>query len=196
MSWQHHADERFGAQPPLPWPRPSWRWFACGALLEAAAKAWVVHDVIQPADAIVVLGGGLETRPFAAAALYKNGFTPKILVSDVKPSRAEKLGVVASHVREASSIFLSAVSSARFSSLDFLRDLSAILAEMVAAVGHVDFVITASCVGESTATRSPCTLTEDAAQKYGGCCAEIRSTLYGCSKLVVERMLKEAEAVY
>jgi hypothetical protein len=40
----------------------------------------------------------LETRPFAAAALYKNGFAPKILVSDVKPSRAEKLGVVASHV--------------------------------------------------------------------------------------------------
>jgi hypothetical protein len=156
-----------------------------------------VHDVIQPADAIVVLGGGLETRPFAAAALYKNGFAPKILVSDVKRSRAEKLGVVASHVREASSIFLSAVSSARFSSLDFLRDLSAILAEMVAAVGHVDFVITASCVGESTAdTRSPCTLTEDAAQKYRGCCAEIRSTVYGYSKLVVERMLKEAEAVY
>jgi hypothetical protein len=32
--------------------------------------AWVVSDSIAPADAIVVLGGGLETRPFAAADLY------------------------------------------------------------------------------------------------------------------------------
>jgi hypothetical protein len=115
----------------------------------------------------------------------------------IAPAREASFATCLIFGREASSIFLSAVSSARFSSLDFLRDLSAILAEMVAAVGHVDFVITASCVGESTAdTRSPCTLTEDAAQKYRGCCAEIRSTLYGYSKLVVERMLKEAEAVH
>jgi uncharacterized SAM-binding protein YcdF (DUF218 family) len=57
-----------------------------------------VSDAIAPADAIAVLGGGLETRPFAAAELYKKGMAPLILVSDAKPSPAEKLGIVASHV--------------------------------------------------------------------------------------------------
>jgi uncharacterized SAM-binding protein YcdF (DUF218 family) len=81
-------------------------WFARAPILEAAANAWVVHDAINSADAIVVLGGGLETRPFAAAALYKNGFAAKILVSDVKPSPAEKLGVVASHVDQNRAVLL------------------------------------------------------------------------------------------
>jgi DUF218 domain len=48
----------------------------------------------------------LETRPFAAAALYKNGFAAKILVSDVKPSPAEKLGVVASRVDQNRAVLL------------------------------------------------------------------------------------------
>jgi uncharacterized SAM-binding protein YcdF (DUF218 family) len=73
-------------------------WFARAQILRGAARAWVVSDSIVPADAIAVLGGGLETRPFAAAELYKKGMAPRILVSDVKPSPAEKLGIVSSHV--------------------------------------------------------------------------------------------------
>jgi uncharacterized SAM-binding protein YcdF (DUF218 family) len=60
--------------------------------------AWVVSDSIAPADAIVVLGGGLETRPFAAADLYKKGMARRILISAVKPGPAEKLDIVPSHI--------------------------------------------------------------------------------------------------
>jgi uncharacterized SAM-binding protein YcdF (DUF218 family) len=73
-------------------------WFARAPILRGAAQAWIVSDSIAPADAIAVLGGGLETRPFAAAELYKEGIAPRILVSDVKPRPAEKLGIVSSHV--------------------------------------------------------------------------------------------------
>ena len=48
-------------------------WFGRAPILETAGKAWVVH-AIPPADVIVVLDAGLETQPFAAAALYKNGW--------------------------------------------------------------------------------------------------------------------------
>ena len=73
-------------------------WFARAQILRGAAQAWIVSDSIAPADAIAVLGGGLETRPFAAAELYKKGMAPLILVSDAKPGPAEKLGIVSSHV--------------------------------------------------------------------------------------------------
>jgi hypothetical protein len=61
----------------------------------------LASDSIDPADAIVVLGGGLETRPFAGADLYKNRVAKQILVSPVRPSPAEKLNIVASHVEPA-----------------------------------------------------------------------------------------------
>jgi uncharacterized SAM-binding protein YcdF (DUF218 family) len=73
-------------------------WVARVQILRAVARVWVVSDSIAPADAIAVLGGGLETRPFAAADLYKEGIVGQILVSAVKPSPAEKLNIVPSHV--------------------------------------------------------------------------------------------------
>jgi hypothetical protein len=83
-----HAEERFGAQPSLPWPgspgAARGAWFGQAPILETAGKAWVVH-AIQPADAIVVLDAGLETQPFAAAALYKNGWGG--LVSTLSPPK-------------------------------------------------------------------------------------------------------------
>jgi uncharacterized SAM-binding protein YcdF (DUF218 family) len=73
-------------------------WLAHVQILQGIARAWVVSDSIAPADAIVVLGGGLETRPFAAADLYKKGMARQILISAVKPSPAEKLDIVPSHI--------------------------------------------------------------------------------------------------
>jgi uncharacterized SAM-binding protein YcdF (DUF218 family) len=52
------------------------------ALLPAAGRAWVVSDQLEPADAAAVLGGGLETRPAAAAQLFTAGIVRQILVSD------------------------------------------------------------------------------------------------------------------
>jgi uncharacterized SAM-binding protein YcdF (DUF218 family) len=67
-------------------------------LLRGAADLWIVSDpVIARADAVAVLGGGLDTRPFAAAELYKKGLVPKILVSQVPDGRATRMGVVPGH---------------------------------------------------------------------------------------------------
>jgi uncharacterized SAM-binding protein YcdF (DUF218 family) len=62
-------------------------------LLTAFARAWIVDEKPVPADAIVVLGGGLECRPYAAAKLFKEGYAPKILIMDVAMSPTEQAGL-------------------------------------------------------------------------------------------------------
>jgi uncharacterized SAM-binding protein YcdF (DUF218 family) len=56
------------------WPDP---------LFQGLAGLWIVSETVEDADAAVVLGGGLETRPFAAAELYRNGFVRRVLISRV-----------------------------------------------------------------------------------------------------------------
>jgi len=73
-------------------------WLAREPLLRAAAAAWIVSDDPAPADVAVVLGGGLEYRPFAAADYYRRGLVRKILISNVRSGPAERLGVLSSHV--------------------------------------------------------------------------------------------------
>ena len=69
-------------------------WLVRVPLLQGAARAWIVTDEpLTPADAVIVLGGGVETRPFAAAEYYRTGLAPRVLVSDVRLSRSEKLGM-------------------------------------------------------------------------------------------------------
>jgi uncharacterized SAM-binding protein YcdF (DUF218 family) len=67
---------------------------------------WVVSDELAHADAIVVLGGSIDVRPFAAADLYQRGFADKILVANVQLSRAEVLGFVPSHTELNRSVLL------------------------------------------------------------------------------------------
>jgi uncharacterized SAM-binding protein YcdF (DUF218 family) len=62
-------------------------------LLQETAQAWIVSDPAERADAVAVLGGGLDTRPFAAAGYYHQGLVPKILVSSSRTSPSERLGV-------------------------------------------------------------------------------------------------------
>jgi len=73
-------------------------WLHREALLRHAAEQWVVSDDIHPADAIVVLGGGVNTRPFTAAEDYLSGLAHRILVTDARPSKVETLGILPSHV--------------------------------------------------------------------------------------------------
>ena len=56
-------------------------WFNGDWLLERAARIWVVSDPVEPADAIVILGGRSDLRPEAGAKLYKSGLATVILVS-------------------------------------------------------------------------------------------------------------------
>ncbi len=53
---------------------------------------WVVNDTIQKGDAVVVLGGGTEWRPFAAADVYREGLAPLVLLPNTGASPAEQIG--------------------------------------------------------------------------------------------------------
>jgi uncharacterized SAM-binding protein YcdF (DUF218 family) len=63
-------------------------------VLTGAAKAWIVDEPLSKADAIVVLGGGVENRPFAAARFYHQGLAPKILFMDVRLNPTTRLGLI------------------------------------------------------------------------------------------------------
>jgi uncharacterized SAM-binding protein YcdF (DUF218 family) len=73
-------------------------WLAREPLLRGAADLWIVmpRDVTQ-ADAVAVLGGQLEVRPFAAADLYHRGLVKKVLVSSNKIDRAAVIGAIQGH---------------------------------------------------------------------------------------------------
>jgi len=62
-------------------------------LLGGIADLWIVNDKLEKADAIVILGGGLETRPAEAARLYQKGLAPKILVLNVRSNVTDQLGI-------------------------------------------------------------------------------------------------------
>jgi uncharacterized SAM-binding protein YcdF (DUF218 family) len=66
-------------------------WFERAILFRGAADLWVVSDLISPADAAVVLGGGLHLR-FVAADLYAKGPVHKILISQAEDGRTVRIG--------------------------------------------------------------------------------------------------------
>jgi uncharacterized SAM-binding protein YcdF (DUF218 family) len=72
-------------------------WVERGPLLQNIAAGWVVSEELAHADAVVVLGGGIDVRPFAAAALYKRGLADTVLVSNARKGRAERLGFIPTH---------------------------------------------------------------------------------------------------
>ena len=72
-------------------------WAARAPLLRGAADLWIVSDPLTPADVAVVLGGGLDVRPFAAAELYHKGLVKKVLVSQVADGRAVAIGAQPGH---------------------------------------------------------------------------------------------------
>jgi uncharacterized SAM-binding protein YcdF (DUF218 family) len=71
-------------------------WLAREPLMIWLAQAWIVNDPLQKSDAIVVLGGGVNRRPFEAARLYRAGYAPRILIMQVKIESAERMGVARS----------------------------------------------------------------------------------------------------
>jgi uncharacterized SAM-binding protein YcdF (DUF218 family) len=72
-------------------------WLLREPALRGAADLWIVSDPISRADAIVVLGGGLETRPFIAAQMWRRGLADKILISQSPEEPAASIGVMPSH---------------------------------------------------------------------------------------------------
>jgi hypothetical protein len=72
-------------------------WLLREPVLVGAANLWIVSDPVSRADAIVVLGGGLATRPFVAAEMWRRGFADKILISQTLEERAVSIGAMPSH---------------------------------------------------------------------------------------------------
>jgi uncharacterized SAM-binding protein YcdF (DUF218 family) len=67
-------------------------WVERAPLLRQVAELWIVSDEPKAADAVAVLGGGVNDRPFAAAAYYRDGLVKKILLSVNRVGAATQLG--------------------------------------------------------------------------------------------------------
>ncbi|MGV3773293.1 MAG: YdcF family protein [Verrucomicrobiales bacterium] len=65
-------------------------------ILTGLARLWIVNDSLEKADAGVVLGGGLQSRPFKAAELHKKGLAPLILVMNPEPSPTTEINLTPS----------------------------------------------------------------------------------------------------
>jgi uncharacterized SAM-binding protein YcdF (DUF218 family) len=55
-------------------------YFLRSPILRSAANAWLVNDPPAKADAIVLLGGGMQLRPYEVARLYRQGLAPRVLI--------------------------------------------------------------------------------------------------------------------
>jgi uncharacterized SAM-binding protein YcdF (DUF218 family) len=66
-------------------------WMASTLVLRSAAALWIVSEKIEPADAIVVLGGAPDVRPSAAAILYNSGLADKVLIANTRRWMTDKL---------------------------------------------------------------------------------------------------------
>jgi uncharacterized SAM-binding protein YcdF (DUF218 family) len=61
-------------------------------LLRGFASALTVDDAVAPADFLYVLGGDVNTRPFHAAALFRRGFAPRVVVPRTEDRPASERG--------------------------------------------------------------------------------------------------------
>lgn len=60
--------------------------------LRLIGRALVVEDALAPADAIVVMAGGIPTREATAAGLYRRGWAPVVVLSNnFTPDRVREL---------------------------------------------------------------------------------------------------------
>lgn len=68
-------------------------WLARGSILAAAGRFLVDADSDRRADLILLLNGDLDTRPAAAAELWKQGLAPRIAIARSESSRAVQMGL-------------------------------------------------------------------------------------------------------
>jgi uncharacterized SAM-binding protein YcdF (DUF218 family) len=71
-------------------------WLNSRALLSALGRWLDVGRPPQPADAVVLLNGGENTRPFVAAALVRGGWAPKVILNTVALNAMQEAGSIPS----------------------------------------------------------------------------------------------------
>ena len=60
--------------------------------LRFVGRALVVEDALAHADAVVIMAGGIPSREATAAGLYRNGWAPRVVLSnDFTPDRVREL---------------------------------------------------------------------------------------------------------
>lgn len=60
--------------------------------LRFVGRALVVEDALAHADAVVIMAGGIPSREATAAGLYRNGWAPRVVLSnDFTPDRVRAL---------------------------------------------------------------------------------------------------------
>ncbi len=60
--------------------------------LRLIGRALVVEDALAPADAVVIVAGGIPTREATAAEIYRQGWAPLVLLSNhFTPNRVREL---------------------------------------------------------------------------------------------------------
>jgi len=64
------------------------------SILTGVAEILIVNDAPHPADAIFLLNGDFNTRPFRAGDLYKQGLAPVVVIARTEDSAAVKLGLI------------------------------------------------------------------------------------------------------
>lgn len=69
-------------------------WVAREPILRSFTHMWVIDEEYAKADITVVLGGGANTRTFAAAQAYNDGYVKRILIPNVKKSPIAELGLI------------------------------------------------------------------------------------------------------
>lgn len=69
-------------------------WWQRAPLLRGIAHLYIVSDSPAQADAIVILGGGVELRSLKAAELYHAGFAKQILVMQPERTELNTLGLI------------------------------------------------------------------------------------------------------
>lgn len=68
-------------------------WLLRAPILTGVARFLTVHDRLERADAIFVFGGDPDVRPFAAAALYRRGWAPRVLVPGMETGKLSAMGL-------------------------------------------------------------------------------------------------------
>jgi uncharacterized SAM-binding protein YcdF (DUF218 family) len=68
-------------------------WLLRAPLLTALAGYLVVDEPLQRADAIFIFGGDAGVRPYAAAALYRRGLAPRVLLPRTERTRLASDGI-------------------------------------------------------------------------------------------------------
>jgi uncharacterized SAM-binding protein YcdF (DUF218 family) len=80
-------------------------WYYSAQLLTAYAAAFQIDNASKGADAIIVLGGNVETRPDHAAKLLREGYAKRLLLTSLRPMTTQHKTILRHETELAREIF-------------------------------------------------------------------------------------------